>query len=170
MQRIIRMAFITIDSKLFLFKIGNQIEQVKKEGEKSICIDEGFWEWWKREVDYVGEDVLDLCFIWDKQENILQGSEFFLPELQSEFWNQREVLNLLEKCQIDAKVIDANGRVIRDTKKSSKELYSNVIWNEFVSQSSKQLAEMSDDKDERSEAWWYFENKRREREKKQREK
>lgn len=166
MQRTIRMAFVLVDSKLLIFRFDNQIEQIKKEGDKNIYLDEMFWEWWKKEVDYIDDDVLDLCFIWDRQEDILQKSEFFSLELQSEFWNQREVLNLLEKCQIDAKVLDAHGRVIRDAKKSSKELHSNVVWSEFVSQSPKQLAEASDDKDGRSEAWWYFENKRRERAKK----
>lgn len=45
MQRIIKMAFVSIDTRLLLllFKIDNQIEQIKKEGEGKISVVEDFW-------------------------------------------------------------------------------------------------------------------------------
>ncbi|RDU71834.1 hypothetical protein [Helicobacter brantae] len=164
MQRVIRMAFVLVDSKLRLFKIEHQMEEVKKEGERLICVDENFWEWWKQEMDYVKDDVLDLCFVWDKQDEILHNGEFFSAELQSDFWNQREVLNLLRDLGIDAKVVDSRGKLLKDSKKSSLQLYSNIVWSEFIQQPSKQKEVICKDDEGKSPAWWYFENKRRERE------
>lgn len=53
----------------------DEMQFVKKDGEVDFPITVDFWEWWKRVVSYVDGDPVDLCFVYDKNYDLLQEND-----------------------------------------------------------------------------------------------
>ena len=49
----------------------DKLEFVKKDGEVDFPITVDFWEWWKNVVSYINGDSVDICFVYDKQYDLL---------------------------------------------------------------------------------------------------
>lgn len=52
-----------------------KLEYVKKDGEIDFPITIDFWDWWKRVVSYVDEDSVDICFVFDKNYDLLLNND-----------------------------------------------------------------------------------------------
>lgn len=59
---------------------GDHIEFIRKDGEIDFPITLDFWTWWQRAVSYIEGDGADLCFIYDKQYDLL--TDIFLKSLK----------------------------------------------------------------------------------------
>ena len=77
----------------------DKLEFIKKDGEIEFPITADFWEWWKRSVQYILGEQIDLCFVYDKnydllnerevlQNNIIntEASEWKVEHIKSYFW------------------------------------------------------------------------------------
>ena len=53
----------------------DKMEFVKKDGEIEFPITIDFWDWWKKVVSYIEGDFVDICFVYDKNYDLLQESE-----------------------------------------------------------------------------------------------
>ena len=53
----------------------DNLEFIKKDGEIEFPITIDFWEWWKRVVSYIEGDYIDICFVYDKNYDLLQENE-----------------------------------------------------------------------------------------------
>jgi len=52
----------------------DKLEFVKKDGEIDFPITIDFWEWWKRVVSYIDGEPVDICFVYDKNYDLLQAN------------------------------------------------------------------------------------------------
>lgn len=87
----------------------NKLEFVKKDGEVVFPVTVDFWEWWKRVVSYIENDPVDICFVYDKNYDLLQDNEIIskniinseesswrIEHIKSYFWELKPTyLNLL---------------------------------------------------------------------------
>lgn len=53
----------------------DKLEFIKKDGEIDFPITIDFWEWWKRVVSYIDGDSVDICFVYDKNYDLLQEND-----------------------------------------------------------------------------------------------
>lgn len=97
---------------------GGNFEFIKKDGEIEFPIEENFdfWSWWKNAVSYLeNQDEADICFIYDKEYDLLYDT--FFNDInqvseQNSFWNLKNIQKFFEDFkQIDAKIclLDKNG-------------------------------------------------------------
>ena len=68
-----------------------KLEYIKKEGEYEFPISVDFWNWWKKALSYLpDEDELDICFVYDKEYDLL-SEEFYMNakkvEKNESIWN-----------------------------------------------------------------------------------
>lgn len=89
--------------------ISKELEFVKKDGEVDFPIMTDFWNWWKKVVSYVEGDPVDICFVYDKnydlinecdvyEKNIINSEESIwkVEHIKSYFWNLKPTyLNLM---------------------------------------------------------------------------
>jgi len=87
----------------------NKLEFVKKDGEVDFPVTVDFWDWWKRAVSYIDGDSVDICFVYDKDydllhdngiiaKNILNSEEssWKVEHIKSYFWELKPTyINLL---------------------------------------------------------------------------
>lgn len=61
----------------------------KKMGETIFPIENDFWDWWKYAVSFTKEDVVDFCFLYDKNYDIILKSEFLkkLLHVEQSIWD-----------------------------------------------------------------------------------
>lgn len=45
---------------------------IKKDGEIDFDITVDFWDWWKRVISYIEGEPVDICFIYDKDYDLLK--------------------------------------------------------------------------------------------------
>ena len=87
----------------------DKLEFIKKDGEIDFPITIDFWDWWKKVVSYVDGDEVDLCFVYDKNYDLLQNDEILtnnvinseksswkIEHIKSYFWELKPTyVNLL---------------------------------------------------------------------------
>lgn len=78
---------------------GDKIEFVKQDGEIDFPVTTDFWDWWKRAVSYIDNDMVDICIVYDKDYDILQhnilknnivnfeNSTWSIEQIKEYFWN-----------------------------------------------------------------------------------
>ncbi len=69
---------------------GDKIEFIKKDGETDFEVSDNFWKWWKEAVSYLPDDETDLCFIYDKDYELLHDdflNEVKKVEFKDSVWN-----------------------------------------------------------------------------------
>ncbi|MCR6579215.1 hypothetical protein [Campylobacter insulaenigrae] len=94
----IRNLFLINNEKIAVFRYRNEnIEPIKKEGEIFFTIDEDFWTWWEKMVDYIKDDELDLCFIWNKKNELIFNSSFFIENLKDTKWDTSIAKKILDQ-------------------------------------------------------------------------
>ncbi|WP_291946873.1 hypothetical protein [Campylobacter sp.] len=94
----IRNLFLIDNEKIAVFKYRNEkIEAIKREGEIFFTINEDFWIWWEKIVEYVKDDELDLCFVWNKKNELIFNHSFFVENLEDTIWNISIVKKILDK-------------------------------------------------------------------------
>lgn len=89
--------------------IGEQIVPLKKDGNIFFKIEEDFWEWWKDTIDYVDGDILDFCFIWDKEAQVIFQSPFFVHNPVDSGWDTQTILSVLSFVDKSGGVYDQYG-------------------------------------------------------------
>lgn len=52
--------------------MADKLEFVKKDGEIDFPITLDFWEWWEKVVSYIDGDSVDICFVYDKNYDLLK--------------------------------------------------------------------------------------------------
>ena len=55
--------------------MSDKLEFVRKDGEIDFPITIDFWEWWKKVVSYIDGDPVDICFVYDKNYDLLQEND-----------------------------------------------------------------------------------------------
>ena len=85
----------------------DEFEPVTNCGEIEFELKDNFWNWWKDAVDYLSDDIIDFCFIYDKEYDILEDD--FLKNYKS-FWNIEDIKKFFERKNnlSNINVIDAN--------------------------------------------------------------
>ena len=53
----------------------DKLEFVRKDGEIDFPITIDFWDWWKKVVSYIEGEPVDICFVYDKNYDLLQENE-----------------------------------------------------------------------------------------------
>lgn len=111
--------FFIKNEEIAVFRLfGEQIVPLKKDGNIFFKVEEDFWEWWKDTIDYVDGDILDFCFVWDKELQIISQSPFFICNSTNSVWNSQSMLNVLNFVDKDGGVHDQYGGVIGNLKGS----------------------------------------------------
>jgi hypothetical protein len=64
----------------------DKLEFLKKDGEVEFPITIDFWDWWKKAISYIEGDSVDMCFVYDKDYDILR----------EDFITQNNILNTEE--------------------------------------------------------------------------
>lgn len=55
--------------------VSDKMEFIRKDGEVDFPITTDFWDWWKKVVSYIDGDPVDICFVYDKNYDLLQGND-----------------------------------------------------------------------------------------------
>lgn len=66
----------------------NKLEFVKKDGEVEFPITVDFWTWWERAVSYIDDESVDICFVYDKDYDLLKNDKII----------EKNVLNTENSC------------------------------------------------------------------------
>ncbi|EAK0951999.1 hypothetical protein KJQ73_02815 [Campylobacter lari] len=103
----IRNLFLIDNEKIAVFRYRNEnIEPIKKEGEVFFTIDEDFWVWWEKTVEYIKNDELDLCFVWNKKNDLIFNHSFFVENLEDTIWNISIAKKILDQYMPNSKLIN----------------------------------------------------------------
>lgn len=57
----------------------DRLEFLRKDGEVEFPLTVDFWDWWKKSLSYIDRDEVDICYIYDKDYDILH--EKFVQEM-----------------------------------------------------------------------------------------
>ncbi|MCW0185709.1 hypothetical protein OJP00_03855 [Campylobacter lari] len=124
----IRNLFLINNKKIAVFRYRNEnIEPIKKEGEIFFTIDEDFWIWWEKTVEYIKDDELDLCFVWNKKNELIFNHSFFVENLEDTIWNISIVKKVLNKYIPHSKLIN------KQETHTQNSFYTNVSLQDKVS-------------------------------------
>lgn len=55
--------------------MSDKLEFIRKDGEIDFPITIDFWEWWKKVVSYIAGNPVDICFVYDKNYDLLQEND-----------------------------------------------------------------------------------------------
>lgn len=118
----------------------DKMEFVKKDGEIEFPITIDFWDWWKRVVSYIDGDPVDICFVYDKQYDLLsendinknniintEGSCWKVEHIKSYFWE-------LKPTYINIVIVGAEQQeyVLGGEKSAaSRRFYTNLDFNDL---------------------------------------
>ena len=64
---------------------GKKLHYITNQGERQFPFDNDFWAWWKAAVSYIDGEVVDFCFLYDKEYSILNHP---FPAALESCWNQ----------------------------------------------------------------------------------
>lgn len=87
----------------------DKLEFVRKDGEVDFPISIEFWDWWKRVASYIDGDPVDICFVYDKNYDLLKENDIIknniinspksrwkIEHIKSYFWELKPTyLNLV---------------------------------------------------------------------------
>lgn len=107
-------------------KSEQQLEFLKKEGEKFQAINSDFWAWWEEKVGFSNGDEMDFCFVWDEKNDLIMQNERFCNNLESDIWNEETLDLLLGLFDIKGKISSPNGNFI-GFEQYEKEFHTNLI-------------------------------------------
>ncbi|RTJ79961.1 hypothetical protein C3H43_01880 [Campylobacter jejuni] len=126
MTRTIHNLFFIIANKITLCKFyNNELSILQKEGENSFEIKHDFWNWWEDKEEYMQGDKLDFAFVWDKENEIIFQSSFFVGFLENSIWDKNMLEKALNMLDFNFRIKTQDG-VIIGNKKSSIDLHSNI--------------------------------------------
>ncbi|MBF7045883.1 hypothetical protein IY974_04825 [Campylobacter volucris] len=124
----IRNLFLIDNKKIAVFRYRNEnIEPIKKEGEIFFTIDKDFWIWWEKTVEYIKDNELDLCFIWNKKNELIFNHSFFVENLENTIWNTSIAKKILDKYIPKSKLSDKKEQFAKNI------FYTNISLQNKVS-------------------------------------
>lgn len=132
----------------------DKLEFVRKDGEIDFPITIDFWEWWKRVVSYVDGDPVDICFVYDKNYDLLQendvttnniinseDSSWKIEHIKSYFWELKPTYLSLVIVGLEQQEYVLSG----DKGAASRRFYTNLNFS--ISNSKSKVPEVSVEKD-----------------------
>ncbi len=122
----------------------DKLEFIKRDGEKEFIISDEFWCWWKNAVSYLKENKLDICFIYDNNNDII-SNEFYNSadkvDGKNTMWNIDYIRQFFAKVKEDYRdvcLIDINENKVylKETteKKHPHVYYTNLELDNFTNE------------------------------------
>lgn len=108
--------FLIINETMRVFD--ENLKPLLKDGEMEFKINEHFWQWWKESVGYVKGDECDLCFVWDKENEIVFHHDLFQSKIDGSAWGKGDIVKILENLGFDKKfdLLNANQTLSNSSK------------------------------------------------------
>lgn len=116
----------------------DKLEFIRKDGEIDFPITIDFWEWWKRVVSYVDGDPVDICFVYDKNYDLLlendvtknniinsDDSSWKIEHIKSYFWELKPTYLSLVIVGLEQQEYVLSG----DRSAASRRFYTNLNFS-----------------------------------------
>ena len=119
----------------------NKLEFVKKDGEIDFPITMDFWEWWKRAVSYIEGEEVDICFIYDKNYDLLQNDEIIKKNVlnsDESIWKIDIIKNYFWKLRpkyFNLVIVSPNEQEFvlgRDNADAARRFYTNLDFKTYT--------------------------------------